>query len=158
MPVKANVSRRVDAPKEVVWAVLDDFSGIASWSAGIQKSYSTGDTEVVTGLGAERRCELGGSKILDERISAYTEGESMTIDVWNVEGLPLKSSKATFSVRSTGVNTAEASIGAEAVPKIPGFVVSLIGPLLSKAVAKNFAGLLDELAAEAESRVASSSS
>jgi hypothetical protein len=44
------------------------------------------------------------------------------------------------------------------VPKIPGFVVSLIGPLLSKAVAKNFAGLLDELAAEAESRVASSSS
>lgn len=152
MTVTATTHRSINAPKEVVWEVLDSFPDIAAWSAGIQKSYTTGDATKVTGVGAERRCELGGSKILDERIAAYTEGESMTIDVWNVEGLPLKSSKATFSVRATGNGTSEASIDAEAEPKIPGVVQKIIGPVLSKGIAKNFSGLLDELAAEAESR------
>lgn len=150
MPIKAKASRGVNAPKEKVWAVLDDFPGIASWSAGIQNSYTTGDENNVTGLGAERRCELGGKKILDERISAYTAGESMTIDVWNVEGLPLKSSQATFSVHATGPETSEVRINAEAVPKLPGFIVTLLGPLLAKGISKNFSGILDELAAIAE--------
>ena len=153
MSINATTSRHINAPKEAVWAVLDDFPTIASWSAGIQKSFTTGDTDLVPGLGAERRCELGGDKILDERISAYDEGNSMTIDVWNVEGLPLKSSKATFSVRSMGDGTSEATIEAEAEPKVPGFVQKLLGGVLSKGIAKNFSGLLDELAAEAELRV-----
>lgn len=153
MAVKAQVTRSINAPKDAVWAVLDDFPRIAAWSAGIQNSYTTGDGSKETGLGAERRCELGGKKALDERISAYTEGESMTVDVWNVEGLPLKSSQATFSVRSTGAGTTEASIDATAVPKLPGFLVALLRPVLSKAIAKNFAGLLDELATEAEAQV-----
>ncbi len=150
MPVKAHTRRTINAPKEIVWEILDDFPTIASWSAGIQKSFTTGDTELTTGLGAERRCELGGKKILDERISAYTPGESMTIDVWNVEGLPLRSSKTTFSVRSTGPGTTVATIDTEAVPKLPGFLVALLRPVLSKAIAKNFAGLLDELAVASE--------
>lgn len=150
MAVHANITRTINAPKETVWAVLDDFPRISAWSAGIKDSYSTGDAEVTTGLGAERRCELGGNKVLDERISEYVPGERMTIDVWNVEGLPLRSSKATFSVRSTGPGTTVATIDTEAVPKLPGFLVAVLRPVLSKAIAKNFAGLLDELAAEAE--------
>jgi uncharacterized protein YndB with AHSA1/START domain len=150
MSVTATTFRTANAPKEAVWAVLDDFAGIASWSAGIQNSYTTGDTSLATGLGAERRCELGGKKILDERISAYTPGESMTVDVWNVEGLPLTSSVATFTVRSTGPDTSEVSIDAEAVPKLPGFLVALMRPMLSKGISKQFGGLLDELVTEAE--------
>ena len=146
MPVKAHTSKIIDAPKDVVWKVLDDFPAIAAWSAGIQNSYSTGDTDVATGLGAERRCELGGKKVLDERISSYTAGESMTIDVWNVEGLPLKSSQATFAVRDLGAGKTEATIDATAEPKLPGLLVKLLGPILSKGIAKNFSGLLDELA------------
>ena len=150
MPLNAQASRTINAPKDVVWKVLDDFPGIASWSAGIQRSYTTGDSDLATGLGAERRCELGGNKVLDERISAYTPGESMTVDVWNVEGLPLRSSQATFSVRSVGDGVTEATIDASAVPKIPGFIVALLSPILSKGLAKNFGGLLDELAAASE--------
>ncbi len=153
MPVKAHAQRTINAPSESVWAVLDDFPQISTWSAGIQKSYTTGDTNSETGLGAERRCELGGNKILDERISAYTPGESMTVDVWNIEGLPLKSSKTTFSVRSAGPTSTEAVIDAEANPKLPEFLVRLLHPLLSRAIAKNFARLLDELAQEAETNV-----
>lgn len=154
MPLKAQTKRTIDAPKEIVWQILDDFPTIASWSAGIQKSFTTGDTGLSTGLGAERRCELGGKKVLDERISAYTEGESMTIDVWNVEGLPLKSSQTTFAVRDLGNGRTEATIDAVAIPKIPGFMVTLLGPLLSKGLAKNFGGLLDELAAASEQALA----
>lgn len=150
MPVNATATRTIDAPKEVVWKILDDFPAISAWSAGIQQSYATGDTDVVTGLGAERRCELGGKKALDERISAYTPGESMTVDVWNVEGLPLKSSQATFSVRSVGDAVSEVTIDASATPKIPGFIVSALSPVLSKGLVKNFGGLLDELAAASE--------
>ncbi len=152
MTVKARTQRSINAPKQVVWEILDDFPAIAGWSAGVQKSYTTGDTENTTGIGAERRCELGGKKLLDERIAAYTEGESMTIDVWNVEGLPLKSSKTTFGVRATGDDTSEAFIEAEAEPKIPGVIQKLMHPILAKSIAKNFSGLLDELAAEAEGR------
>ncbi|MCP5027399.1 MAG: SRPBCC family protein [Actinomycetia bacterium] len=150
MPVKAQAKRAINAPKDTVWAVLDDFPRISAWSAGIQNSYTTGNTDLETGEGAERRCELGGNKILDERIIAYTPGESMTIDVWNVEGLPLKSSKTTFTLHPTGPGTTEATIDAEVTPKLPGLLVKLIGPIVAKGVAKNFSGLLDELAQQAE--------
>ncbi|MCP3990928.1 MAG: SRPBCC family protein [Actinomycetia bacterium] len=152
MPAHARVQRTVNAPKEVVWEILDDFPGIANWSAGIQKSFTTGDASKVTGLGAERRCELGGEKLLDERISAYTEGQSMTVDVWNVEGLPLKSSLTTFSVRAVDDDSTEVTVAAEAVPKMPGFLAGLLSPMASRFMAKNFSGLLDELATEAESQ------
>ncbi|MEM7326763.1 MAG: SRPBCC family protein [Actinomycetota bacterium] len=155
MAVPIHTTRTIDAPADAVWAVLDDFADISAWSAGIQNSYTTGDGVTATGLGAERRCELGAGKILDEKISAYTEGESMTVDVWNVEGLPLRSSRATFSVRSIGEGRSEATVDAEAVPKMPGFLVALMRPVLSRAFAKNFSGLLDELATEAVARSAS---
>ena len=60
------------------------------------------------------------------------------------------SKKATFSVRSVGDGVTEATIDASAVPKIPGFIVALLSPILSKGLAKNFGGLLDELAAASE--------
>ncbi len=153
MPAHARVQRTVNAPKEVVWEILDDFPGIANWSAGIQKSFTTGDASKVTGLGAERRCELGGEKLLDERISAYTEGQSMTVDVWNVEGLPLKSSLTTFSVRAVDDDSTEVTVDAEAVAKMPGFLAGLLNPMVSRFLVKSFSGVLDELATEAESRV-----
>ena len=154
MPVNATVDRTINAPKDIVWDILDDFPTISAWSAGIKQSFTTGDTDKVTGLGAERQCILddAGKKVLDERISAYRPGESMTIDVWNVQGLPLKSSQATFSVRSTGPNTTVATIEAAAVPKLPNVFVRLLHGLLSNGIAKNFGGLLDELAAAAEQR------
>lgn len=157
MSVNSTTSRSINASKEVVWAVLDDFGGISAWNSGVQNSFTTGDESQNTGLGAERRCELGGKKIVDERITAYTEGESMTVDVWNVEGLPLKSSLVAFTVAATGSTTSEVKLDAQAVPKLPGFLVKLMGPLLSKSVAKQFAGLLDELATEAEKRQAGAS-
>ncbi len=154
MPVNATTSRTIDAPKETVWAILDDFPTISAWSAGIKQSFTTGDTAKVTGLGAERQCVLDdrGTKVLDERISAYTPGESMTIDVWNVKGLPIRSSQATFSVRSIDSNTTVATIEAVAVPKLPGIMVTLLQWPLSKGITKNFSGLLDELASAAEAK------
>jgi carbon monoxide dehydrogenase subunit G len=137
MSVHAHTSRGIDAPTDVVWSVLDDFPRVSAWSAGIQDSYTTGDHATVTGLGAERRCELGGKKI---------------VDIWNVQGLPMESSQVTFSVRSTGPTTSEVTIDAEAHLKMPGILVKVMGPLAVKPLTKNFSRLLDELAEEAEHR------
>ena len=153
MTINATVSRPANAPKEVVWEILDEFPRISSWTAGIQNSYTTGDG-TVTGLGAERRCELGGNKILDERIVEYREGESMTIEVWNIEGLPMRSTRATFSVHARSDGTSETRVVAAVEPKVPGVVQKVMGAAMSKAIAKNFGGLLEELATEAEARAA----
>lgn len=154
MTVDATAQRRVEAPRETVWQVLDDFPNISAWSAGILNSYSTGDG-IATGLGAERRCELGGKKVLDERITDYRDGESITIHVHNVEGLPLNESITTFSVTAGAENTSVVSVHAEASPKLPGVLVSLMRPLIARGLSKNLGGLLDELAAAAEQRVRS---
>ena len=151
MPVNAITSKTIDAPTSVVWEVLDDFPNIAAWNSGIQQSYTTGDTDP-TGLGAERRCELGGKKILDERIADYVEGEQMTVEVYRTEGLPVKSSNVVFSVKDVGDGKTEATIDATVEPKIPGFLVSLMGGMLSKQVAKQFGGFLDELESESVRR------
>ena len=154
MNVSASVNRRIEAPTEVVWGVVDDFADIAAWSAGIQSSYTTGADGAETGLGAERRCELGGGKILDERITDYIEGRSMTIHVHGVKGLPVRSSLVTFSVRQAVNGGTEAVIDAEMSPKLPGFVVALGRGMLSRKVAQQFGGLLDEWATESEKRAA----
>ena len=103
MTINPNASRTVNASVADVWAVLDDFANIDGWSDGIKKSY-TPDDAAVTGLDAERVCELdpAGKKVLEERIVEYVENEKMTIDVFATKGVPLKSSVTTlnFFIRS----------------------------------------------------------
>lgn len=150
MTVKAKTSKIIDAPKDIVWDVLDDYGNIANWSAGIEKSFTTGVS--ATGLGAERVCELGGKKKLQERITHYEPGEAMTINVFGVTGLPVKGSDTRFSVRANPDGTTEASIDAEMTPKMPGIVVKLMNGVIAGQVRKQFGGLLDELGTEAEQR------
>lgn len=98
MSLQISVQREVDAPADAAWAVVDDFANIANWTSSIQRSELVGDSNLASGLGAERVCELGPGKVLEERIVEYTDGERLTIDVYGVRGLPVKSSLSTFTV------------------------------------------------------------
>lgn len=152
MGVKVESRKTINAPADTVWAVLDDFAGIETWSRGIQKSHKLDNNGAATGVGAERRCELGPGKALHERITSYEHGKHMTIDVFSVEGLPMKSSNTTFTLTSVDANTTQVEIDADMTPKAPGFLVKLMGGIITKKAGQQLDGLLDDLAKAAESK------
>lgn len=152
MSLQISVQREVDAPADAAWAVVDDFANIANWTSSIQRSELVGDSNLASGLGAERVCELGPGKVLEERIVEYTDGERLTIDVYGVRGLPVKSSLSTFTVSAKGNGRSTITFDAEVVPKMPAFIVSLLRPVLTKRFSALQVRLLDEWAAAAEAR------
>ena len=57
---------KINAPVSEVWAALADIGGIYRWNPGVQGSHVT--TEQAEGVGACRRCDLGGKNYLDEKV------------------------------------------------------------------------------------------
>ncbi len=65
------VSRRIDASRTKVWAVLADFPNIADWNRGVNRSYATSDA--TTGVGAKRHCDLAPVGALEETVTGWDE-------------------------------------------------------------------------------------
>jgi carbon monoxide dehydrogenase subunit G len=78
----------INAPKAKVWEVLADIGNVSKLSKGVVKSYLTSDKK--NGLDATRHCDLAqfGAQV-EERITAWKEGESMTINIYERKNLPL---------------------------------------------------------------------
>ncbi|MEO1287361.1 MAG: SRPBCC family protein [Chloroflexota bacterium] len=95
-------SIRIDAPKDQVWAVLADFGGILNYNPGISNAYSTSD--VNSGLGATRHCDLLPMGSIEERIIEWNEGSDYLVDIYQFNGLmpPIKSAQARLSVEADG--------------------------------------------------------
>ena len=93
---------RIDASNEKVWEALADFGGIEKFQPFISKSYST--SENVGGVGAARRCEFYDGGHVDEEVTAWREGEGMTIVVKGGT-FPLKKLVGHLAVRSEGDGT-----------------------------------------------------
>ena len=153
MSLKISVEREVNAPAEDAWAVLDDFPNIAGWNSTIQSSQTIRDPDLVTGSGAERRCELGPGKVLEERIVDYADGERMTIDIFNTIGLPIESASSTFSIRPNGNDRSVISYAGDLTPKLPSFVTKLVSPVMTRKFTQIQADLLEQWAQAAESHV-----
>ena len=136
------VSRTLPQPPAEVWATLADFGGISRWAAGIESSpINPGAPE--RGLGAERYCTLYDGNHLQERIVEFTDGESMTIDVFETS-MPLKTSRFRFDVEAASAGTTLSVTGAYDVKF--GLVGKVMDSLvMKKMMGKNFAGLLASL-------------
>jgi ligand-binding SRPBCC domain-containing protein len=99
----------IDAPADVVWAHLTRLDQIQVWTDVIHRSYVS--STCTTGVGAERTCELGGSRRLHERFVAWDEGRSFTYE--STDAPMMKLARNRWSVTPEGercVLTSEAEM------------------------------------------------
>lgn len=75
----------IDAHKDSVWKVVNDFSSIADFHPLVKTSKSTNE---ISGLGAKRYCELLPMGAMEEEITQWTDGVSFTTYVVGGKMLP----------------------------------------------------------------------
>lgn len=95
----------IQAPRSAVWAALADFGGVSRMSGGVLRSHLTSDQ--ATGCGTTRHCDLAmmGATV-EERITAWSEGERMVIDIYDWTKMPLVTSmSASFGLADDGTGT-----------------------------------------------------
>lgn len=92
-------SVRIAAPPAAVWAVLEDFGGIAAWHPGLSASRLLGTQ--ATGVGARRHCDIQGGGWVKERVVAWEAGRGYT---WEVEetDMPMARARNSFAVQAEG--------------------------------------------------------
>ena len=152
MTAHVEVKTNVKAPANAVWDILDDFENIADYTDQVKTSVST--SENATGVGAGRFCELAPFGTTNEEILEYTPGGSMVIRLYDITGLPVKSTRSTFSVRPVGENESELTFSSEVHPK-GGIFAGFLSKRLEKRLPKGAQSMVDDLARSAEQRVAS---
>ena len=62
-------SIEISASPDQVWDFLADIGSICEWNPGVEHSEQTNPGDV--GVGATRRCELGGKNYLNEEVVVF---------------------------------------------------------------------------------------
>ena len=87
----------IHAPRAVVWGILSDFSGVATWAPYLRSSSPVGDVEA--GVGAYRVLRHFWGFRLEESVIEWDEGTGYTFDVVTVP-FPIKDVRETWQVVS----------------------------------------------------------
>jgi uncharacterized protein YndB with AHSA1/START domain len=90
------ITRRIGAPIETVWDVLDDFGDIQRWNPGVSASALTSEGPVAEGT--TRHCDFSPFGAVNERIGAYAPNERMTVNIFETFKLPLSGAVADFNI------------------------------------------------------------
>lgn len=90
------ITRRIGAPIDTVWDVLDDFGDIQRWSPGVSASALTSERPVAQGT--TRHCDFSPFGAVNERIDAYVPKERMTVNIFETFKLPLSDAVADFNI------------------------------------------------------------
>ena len=99
-----NLSITIDASTEKVWKVLADFGGVATWNPSVKQSRLTSSS--IEGAGVSRECVLAPMGTVQERVTEWTDGRLMVIEVYDHKNLPgLRSAVATIELESQGPTT-----------------------------------------------------
>ena len=139
---KIEAERQMEAVPSDVWAVLADFPNIASWNAGVKKSFSTSDE--TGGVGAKRHCDLAPVGALEETIQVWEPEARMDISIDSAEGLPIRRGLAQFVLQPSEAGT-HVSVVYSYQPKF-GFLGEIMGRLmLDGQLTKGFNGFLKDL-------------
>lgn len=83
----------IEAPAPEVWNVLADFSAVDIWAPQVTRSYAMGSRE--RGVGAQRHCDVQGLGGIDEIVTDWTEGRSLSYRVAPVGPLATSNSRWT---------------------------------------------------------------
>lgn len=76
----------IDAPSAAVWSALADFGGISAWNPNVKTSRLTSAGDV--GVGITRECQLTPMGTVQERVTEWVAGESMTIEIYEFKNVP----------------------------------------------------------------------
>jgi len=130
------------SPPAKVWAVLADFPNIASWNAGVAKSFSTSDS--AGGVGAQRHCDLAPFGELEETVKEWDETRRMVITIDSAKKLPIAHGEVTF-VLSPADDATEVSVTYAYTPKF-GVLGQIMGSVaLDGQLTKGFKAFLKDL-------------
>ncbi len=91
----------INALPERVWDVLADYESVANWAPDVVSAHAT--TEESQGVGATRLCATSGFGDIEETITDWRDGESLTYSATG--NLPLRDVVMTWSVRAEGGRT-----------------------------------------------------
>lgn len=69
----------VQTPATSVWDVIADFSAVDTWAPQVTKSYALGKKD--RGVGAERYCDIKGFGSIEEVVTEWIDGRSLTYRV-----------------------------------------------------------------------------
>ncbi len=132
---------KIDAPTEKVWEILADFGAVSNWAPTISESQST--TEATRGVGAERGCEHEKMGHIEERITEWDEGTSISYEVIKGLPFPMKSLNNTWSVSDAGDGavvtvTMDFRMGMGPLGALPALMAR---PLMRKEMGLSLAGL-----------------
>ncbi len=95
---------KINAPREKVWEVLADIGAVHQYSENVK--FSKYISSNVDGVGAARRCELGGSTWVEERAVDWQDQKGYTLEVSDGQGLgPLDSLVVAFELSDTSRGT-----------------------------------------------------
>ena len=92
----------IAAPPEKVWDALADIGNIYVWNPGVVHSEQTTPEDV--GMGACRRCNVGGKKYLLEEVVEFERPSKLTMRITETN-LPFKSADIRFWLEPKGDET-----------------------------------------------------
>ncbi len=117
----------INAPVSEVWKVLADIGTISDWNPGVKSSQKIGN--VAEGVGAKRRCDLGGKNYLLEDVVEWSREQVLTMRITETN-LPFKSADIRF--------TLQARAGATEVTVTPDYELKFggIGRLLDSLIVR----------------------
>jgi hypothetical protein len=130
------------------WSLMADFANIDAFNPHLEKSALIGGS-APCGLGTERQCDLkGGKGFLRERVIAWHEGQSYTVDIFD-STLPVDDTKTTLGLEALD-NGTRLIMETQYRPRwgLAGRVLDLA--LLRPAFASSLCGVIAGLARKAE--------
>ncbi len=93
-------SIEIAANASQVWAVVADFSAVDTWANQVTRSYQIGDKS--SGVGAQRHCDIQGFGGIDERVTDWIEGSSLSYEVTPLGPLGVSHNRWTIEPLDSG--------------------------------------------------------
>ena len=73
----------IDAPMDLVWEKISNLADVQNWTEAVSESHY--HTEIKSGIGAGRTCDVPGFGTIVENVLEWDEGKSFRL---SLEGLP----------------------------------------------------------------------
>ena len=135
----------INAPKDKVWAILADLGAVQDYNPNAPKAWYT--SEMKEGVGASRHCDLVPMGSVEERVIAWNEGDSMTIEIYEGKKVPFLGVADLILKENSDGTTVTMDMDLKPRNKMLG---SLLGKPMTMQISKAVEGVLNGLKHHAE--------